>query len=331
MKVTFAIVVSTTVLAVFSTLARAQCPDSPTTLLVPAYFYPLPNSPWQQLEQAAMGGARVVAILNPNSGPGTEVDPGYVAAIASARAAGVKLIAYVPTNYAGRSSAAVIADVQQYINFYGLSNIDGVFWDEMSDDISTLSYYQTITAGARALIPNAFVVANPGTNIPETLAVPSVADTFVLYENNTQCAVPFSTYEPPAWALNGSSSRVAYIVYNSPALSLSNTLNLAQQRNAGYVFVTDDVLDNPYDTLPAYWTNEWLKSKALCCDSVDFNNDSSIFDPMDIDAFLSVYSEGPCIPASATCNSIDFNNDTSIFDPRDIDSFLSVYSEGPCF
>jgi hypothetical protein len=31
------------------------------------------------------------------------------------------------------------------------------------------------------------------------------------------------------------------------------------------------------------------------CDDVDFNNDGSIFDPLDIDAFLSVFSEGPCL------------------------------------
>lgn len=36
-------------------------------------------------------------------------------------------------------------------------------------------------------------------------------------------------------------------------------------------------------------------------------------------------------PAGPTCDSIDFNNDTSIFDPMDINAFLSVYSEGPCF
>lgn len=66
------------------------------------------------------------------------------------------------------------------------------------------------------------------------------------------------------------------------------------------------------------------------CDSIDFNNDTSLFDPQDIEAFLSVYSEGPCVPASATCNDIDFNNDTSLFDPCDIDSFLVMYSEGPC-
>jgi hypothetical protein len=66
------------------------------------------------------------------------------------------------------------------------------------------------------------------------------------------------------------------------------------------------------------------------CDSIDFNNDTSVFDPTDIDAFLSVYGEGPCIPETATCNDIDFNNDGGVFDPCDIDSFLLVFSEGPC-
>jgi hypothetical protein len=67
------------------------------------------------------------------------------------------------------------------------------------------------------------------------------------------------------------------------------------------------------------------------CNDVDFNNDGSLFDPTDIDAFLSVFSEGPCIPASNICDPIDFNNDGSLFDPQDVDAFLSVFSEGPCF
>ncbi|MFO0856842.1 MAG: cytochrome c peroxidase [Phycisphaerales bacterium] len=66
------------------------------------------------------------------------------------------------------------------------------------------------------------------------------------------------------------------------------------------------------------------------CDDIDFNNDGSRFDPIDIDAYLSMFSEGPCVPATAACQDIDFNNDGSIFDPQDIDAFLSVYSEGPC-
>ncbi len=66
------------------------------------------------------------------------------------------------------------------------------------------------------------------------------------------------------------------------------------------------------------------------CDDIDFNRDGSRFDPVDIDAFLSVYSEGPCLPAGAQCRDIDFNNDGSLFDPRDIEAFLSVFGEGPC-
>jgi hypothetical protein len=71
-------------------------------------------------------------------------------------------------------------------------------------------------------------------------------------------------------------------------------------------------------------------SDGPTCDSIDFNNDGSFFDPDDVDAFFSVFSEGACIPAGATCNDIDFNNDGSLFDPQDVDAFFSVFSEGPC-
>jgi hypothetical protein len=68
----------------------------------------------------------------------------------------------------------------------------------------------------------------------------------------------------------------------------------------------------------------------LTCDDIDFNNDNAFFDPQDIDAFLSVFSEGPCVPVTATCSDTDFNNDGALFDPCDIDAFLLVFSEGPC-
>jgi len=73
-----------------------------------------------------------------------------------------------------------------------------------------------------------------------------------------------------------------------------------------------------------------LTISTIGCDSIDFNNDGSVFDPQDIESFLSVFSEGPCLPSGAVCSDVDFNNDTSLFDPCDIDSFLLVFSEGPC-
>lgn len=96
------------------------------------------------------------------------------------------------------------------------------------------------------------------------------------------------------------------------------------------VTITLSRVIGPYNN--GYIDNLWLvlSPDQPFCDSIDFNNDSSVFDPVDIDAFLSVYSEGPCIPDTAACNDIDFNNDASVFDPADIDAFLRVYSEGPC-
>ncbi len=92
------------------------------------------------------------------------------------------------------------------------------------------------------------------------------------------------------------------------------------------VTVTDD--DDATNTVGTTVTID--PAPPITCDSIDFNNDTSLFDPQDIDAFLSVYGEGPCIPEAATCNDIDFNNDGSLFDPCDIDSFLLQFAEGPC-
>jgi hypothetical protein len=39
---------------------------------------------------------------------------------------------------------------------------------------------------------------------------------------------------------------------------MQRAITLSKQRNAGWVYVTNDVLPNPWDTLPAdpYWTKE---------------------------------------------------------------------------
>ncbi len=130
-----------------------------------------------------------------------------------------------------------------------------------------------------------------------------------------------------------------YLTFNevsAPAVAGSFSLSLATDAGAGRhvqygfqvkgrcVWVTD----------ASQFGNMVISTASVptgpTCDSIDFNNDSGVFDPTDIDAFLSVFSEGPCIPEAASCNDIDFNNDGSLFDPCDIDAFLLVFSEGPC-
>lgn len=45
---------------------------------------------------------------------------------------------------------------------------------------------------------------------------------------------------------------------------MNNAIELAVKRNAGTIYVTDDVLPNPWDTLPTYWTNKLTAITTKC-------------------------------------------------------------------
>ena len=75
--------------------------QTPTGLIVPLYAYPT-NPTWNALIQAKQSHPNVpiIAIINPNSGPGSSSDPSYVSGIASLQSAGISVVGYVPTGYA---------------------------------------------------------------------------------------------------------------------------------------------------------------------------------------------------------------------------------------
>ncbi|MFO0855853.1 MAG: YncE family protein [Phycisphaerales bacterium] len=175
---------------------------------------------------------------------------------------------------------------------------------------ATAPRISVINASTNAVVAN---VALPDTGIPRdiVLGAPGTDKLFVAGSTNNGGR---------AWILNatGPSSSV------QETINLSGSpFNIAYSPNAGGVVAISQPTPDGVDLIR-------LGPPPILCDSIDFNNDTSLFDPQDIEAFLSVYSEGPCVPSTATCNDIDFNNDTSIFDPCDINSFLVMYSEGPC-
>ncbi|MFO0858705.1 MAG: hypothetical protein U0640_15270 [Phycisphaerales bacterium] len=124
--------------------------------------------------------------------------------------------------------------------------------------------------------------------------------------------------------------RVAGFIMSSDYTNISNQVIGGIQSVGFFENNLGESSQVDFSTVPGTQYVTLLAGGGPVCDSIDFNNDTSFFDPQDIDAFLSVYSEGPCIPETATCNDIDFNNDTSVFDPCDISSFLLQFSEGPC-
>ncbi|MDP2308505.1 MAG: spherulation-specific family 4 protein [Pseudomonadota bacterium] len=220
-------------------------------IAIPSYFYP--GSLWDQ----AVSGAPKVGILiaNPDSGPGGSVDPEYVSAVTKAKAAGVRVIGYVYTSYGNRSAAEVKADIEKYKSWY---QVDGIFLDEVSDQAGLIPYYQDVADYVRAG-QGSLVMLNPGVYPDEGYM--NVGDIVVVFEDD------YSVYlnaTVPSWASNYPPSKFSHLVYAAPdGAALDRAASLAGQRNAGYIYVTSDILPNPWDELPSYWSSEL----ALACSS----------------------------------------------------------------
>jgi Spherulation-specific family 4 len=245
----------------------SQAQADQVTALVPAYFYPtwwLPTgSPWNQLNAAA-ATIPIEAIMNPASGPGAAFNPDYGVAVTELQAAGGKVIGYVPTSYGARAIEDVMADVQSYITWY---NVDGIFLDEMAIQPGGLDYvalYNQIK-GLRATL---HVVGNPGEPFIQGDAYLLAADTLNIFEgpltNSDPTQASFKLYPNrgpytglPLWFENVNRSQIANIVFGAKSdLVADLALLKAVVLNAGYVYVTDEVLPNPYAGLPAYWAEE---------------------------------------------------------------------------
>ncbi|MCW5559210.1 MAG: spherulation-specific family 4 protein [Verrucomicrobiae bacterium] len=220
-------------------------------LMVPAYFGPRPGGDWDRLAAAARR-VPLVAILNPNSGPGSAADPQYARAIQAVRDAGGRVTGYVSTSYTRRPADTVKEDLRRYHEFYSL---DGFFLDEMSNDGSaaSLSYYADLRQHILRLNPAYHITGNPGTTTQESYVTRPTADTVVTFEEGRG----YEGYRPSEWTKRHPAHRFCHLLHSvAEAAALTNAVRLAQARNAGFLYVTDDVLNNPWDRLPTYWDAE---------------------------------------------------------------------------
>mgnify|MGYP003578331757 CR=1 FL=1 len=100
-------------------------------IMIPLYTYP--GTTWDTVvaTKNAHPSVPIVAIINPNNGPGDSKDTNYVTGIQKLQSAGVVVIGYVATGYGSRSSNTVQADINTYKSLY--PQITGIFFDEMSN------------------------------------------------------------------------------------------------------------------------------------------------------------------------------------------------------
>ena len=242
--------------AALSTVATATATATVSSAdqkqLVPAYFHP-GNGSWALMcDDMSAHGPGHVAVMNPNSGPGTAVDPHYGEAVAFCQTRGQKVIGYVHTSYGRRTLTAVKADINRYYSFYPA--IDGIFLDEMSNDRATERYYRNLYRYVKSKSARNLVVGNPGAPAATSwqLSVP-VADTVIVFEGTGES---YAAWTPPTWTAERPATAIAHLVHSAAggAPVPGEHCEKSQSANAGLVYVTDDVLDNPWDVLPPYWS-----------------------------------------------------------------------------
>jgi hypothetical protein len=235
--------------------ARAAEPPlpAPLRLLVPAYFYPAGKGldEWKRLARAAKD-VPIVAIANPASGPGSRQDPSYTAAIDLARSAGVSVIGYVSTRYARRPAADVRADIDRWLQYY--PKIDGFFFDEQASAKEGVPYYEAMAKYVQTKRPDegALVVTNPGTGTAAEYLVPwKGIHVSCLYEDHGS----LDRYQRPAWTTGVPAAQVAGLVYGEASLAkMRENVRLAAGKGVGFLYITDDGGNNPWDRLP---TGNW--------------------------------------------------------------------------
>ncbi|STX29116.1 Spherulation-specific family 4 [Legionella beliardensis] len=221
-------------------------------IAVPSYFYPCTGSSncyWDQLIKAAPTAG--IALINPANGPGSSKSTAYAQQVTRSKNAGQAVLGYVYTSYAKRSLAAVKADIDKFYQWYA---VDGIFFDEgFSSNCGQLSYYQNLNNYVKAKGGKGITIVNFGTGTPECYI--NSADILVTFESDYRAYV---NWRPVGWETKYPASRFWHLVYGTAQSSLSNAISLTKQRHAGWVYVTPDVLPNPWDTLPsaAYWTDE---------------------------------------------------------------------------
>ena len=244
-RVRVAIVVA--VMFIFPAAAGAAGAQS---MAVPAYFYP--GSYWTQLDQAGAGVG--LAVMNPDSGPGSAADPNYANAVRSAQAAGVHVVGYVYTSYGSRSVAAVESDINAYYSWY--PGLNGIFLDEASTSCASEPYYATLNSFVKSKGGTGLTILNPGTQTNQCYE--PAADILLTFEGSDSQYV--SSYAAPSWVANYPASHFWHVIYGTSTVSaMAQAVQLSKARNAGYVYVTSATLPNPYDLLPtgSYWSDEF--------------------------------------------------------------------------
>src|SRR2546426_7881615 len=235
--------------------ATALAASTPTFgnsgLAIPLYTYPCfttTQCTWTTVIQArqAYPSVPLLAVINPNSGPGRTKDPNYVQGIKNLQAAGVVVLGYVWTGYGRVSLSKVESQVSSYKNWY---SVNGIFFDGMAYVTGSEKYYSTLNNYVKSL-GMTYTMGNPGTTTLTSYI--GTLDSIIIYES---AGTPSPSYLTSAtFYPSYSKSNFGFLAYSVP--SLDTSFETSASTYVQWLYITDDGLPNPYDTLPSYFMTE---------------------------------------------------------------------------
>ncbi len=248
-------VASSTVVAGSHTAAVAQ--NRPTiSLAVPAYFND--DATWDRVFSTPEVKYVVGHPETPAAGKPYVANKELVAHLTQAKAKGITTLVYVTAGY-DKVGWEVVADrIDSALAAY--PNADGVFVDEINynqcDKYTSLSKGVGAAKGIRARQPNKLIVLNPGA--PMLNCYDGLADGYLnleraqadvpAWEANVNLAANAPYY---AWMFTEATRpKIWQMVHSVSPSQIPAAVDGALSRNASVLFVTPDVMPNPYDSLP---------------------------------------------------------------------------------
>ncbi len=229
-------------------------------LLIPLYTYPDiedSNGVWQRVIELKRSypDIDIVAIANQSNGDFDHKSNSYAQAIPMLVENGIKVIGYVYTGYGNRDIDDVKTNIDSWLEYYKDLGIEGIFFDEVSDEKEDLDYYKELSEYAKSNGMD-FVVLNPGTTTDKAYFDANIADVIVSYENpyrSWRDNLPSTLNEPTK------NTKLSLLIYEMEGDKTEELFNFAKENNFDYLYFTEDGFDgNPWDSLSEY-TEELLE------------------------------------------------------------------------
>jgi hypothetical protein len=210
------------------------------------FIYPTTVSTWSSITAlpAAYPNVPVIAIINPDNGPGTSQDHNYVAGINALKASGVVTVGYVWTNYGAVSLQSVESSIDAWKNLY---DVTGIFLDAMAYHTGYESYYQSIVTYAKVTDGMNIVIGNPGTDTVASYVGNGGVDNIGFYED---FGTPTIAYLSSAFHTSYPKTQWSFLAHG--VASLNDSFIIQASQYVSYLYVSSGPGSAPWGTIPSY-------------------------------------------------------------------------------